>query len=159
MRLYLLRHGRAVEKEEFKGEDADRPLSKKGQKRTRAVIEQLTDHKVAPDVILTSPFKRAVETADICKEVLKAPVKKIAALASGVKPSEAADVLGPLSKEHERIMVVGHEPDLSKFAAWLSNQSDDDFEFKKAGCCCLSGKPRKGGMLLKWMLSPKDLDV
>lgn len=159
MRLYLLRHGRAIEKEEFKGPDAERPLSKKGSKRTRAVCEQLTDHKVKPDLILTSPYKRALETAEIAGEIFKAPVKKEAPFAAGVKPSDAAEALAGHAKEHDQVLVVGHEPDLSKFAAWLSNQSADDFGFKKAGCCCLTGKLRKGGMLLKWSLSPKDLDV
>lgn len=159
MRLYLLRHGKAVEKDEFNGDDADRPLTKKGEKRTRAVIEQLVDHKVKPDLILTSPFKRAAETAEIAKDIFKAPIKKVPALAAGVKPSDAAGALSDFLKSTDAVLVVGHEPDLSKFAGWLSNQSSDAFGFKKAGCCCLTGKPRKGGMLLKWMLAPKDLDV
>ncbi|MGH7144146.1 MAG: phosphohistidine phosphatase SixA [Planctomycetota bacterium] len=157
MRLYLLRHGKAVEKDDFKGADEARPLSKKGAKRTREVIEQLVDQKVKPDVIVTSPFTRAVETAEIAKDVFKAAVKKSQPFAAGSKPGEAAEVLAGFAKDFDNVMVVGHEPDLSKFAAWLSNQSSDDFGFKKAGCCCLTGKPRKGGMLLKWMLAPRDL--
>ena len=159
MRLYLLRHGKALDKEHFEGADADRPLSKKGQKRTREVFEQLTEHKVKPEAILTSPLKRAVETAEIAKEIFKAPIEKVAALAAGVKPGDAAAALASFSKEYDILMVVGHEPDLSRFAAWLSNQSTDDFGFKKAGCFCLAGKLKKGGMLLKWMLAPKDLDL
>src|SRR2546425_3909454 len=89
MELIFLRHGLAVDKEEWKGEDEARPLTAEGVERTKEVVRGLRALKVCPDVILSSPLLRARETAEIAKKGLSSDAKV-----------ELADELTPRSEEH-----------------------------------------------------------
>ena len=70
MELVFLRHGAAADREDWKGDDADRPLTADGADRTKDVVRGLKALKVKPDVILSSPLLRARETAEIAKKGL-----------------------------------------------------------------------------------------
>ena len=72
MDLFMLRHGIASGRSvSSTAHDADRPLTKKGAKRARIIAERLKDLDISFDVILSSPFKRAKETANIVVGVFK----------------------------------------------------------------------------------------
>src|SRR5579875_3464887 len=70
MQLYLLRHGIA-EENSASGDDADRKLTSEGRKKLRQVMEAAAEAGVAPSLIVTSPLKRAIETAEIAQQVFK----------------------------------------------------------------------------------------
>src|SRR3989449_5494119 len=91
MELIFLRHGLAVDKEEWKGEDEARPLTAEGVERTKEVVRGLRALKVCPDVILSSPLLRARETAEIAKKGLSSDAK--VELADELTPSAAPDRL------------------------------------------------------------------
>src|SRR5256885_16635906 len=91
MELVFLRHGLAVDREEWKGEDEARPLTAEGVERTKEVVRGLRALKVCPGVILSSPLLRARETAEIAKKGLSSDAK--VELADELTPSAAPDRL------------------------------------------------------------------
>jgi len=118
MKLYLLRHG-AAENQSATGRDADRALTADGRQRTRLVAIELAKRGESPKRIISSPLHRAVETAEVIA----------GALGSGIAP-EQRDELAPGGRAYalvrqlvaegaKKVMLVGHEPDLSSLALLL----------------------------------------
>src|SRR5207245_4197073 len=161
MELVFLRHGLAVYKEEWKGEDEARPLTREGVERTKEVVRGLRVLKVRPDVILSSPLLRARETAEIAKEGLIADAK--AELVDELAPSAAPDQLIarlPDLAEKPVVLCVGHEPHISTtISAMVSGRTAASFDVKKAGACCIrfTGIPKAGAGTMLWLLPPKFL--
>jgi phosphohistidine phosphatase len=133
MKLYVVRHGPA-EDHAPTGRDADRALTASGRDRVRSVARELVAHDEAPFLILSSPLVRALQTAEIVAAVTTLDVrvrdepKAQAAGATGAV--EIRRELAPggdayalvLRMAHEgrkRVMVVGHEPDLSMLVSQL----------------------------------------
>jgi len=119
MKLYVMRHGPA---EDFapSGRDEDRVLSIPGRERVRQVARALATHGEAPKVILTSPLVRAVQTAEIVHSECQigVPIETRRELAMGAR---ALDLVREVSAgRRKRVMVVGHQPDLSGLIAELT---------------------------------------
>jgi phosphohistidine phosphatase len=115
MQLYLLRHADA---DTPARSDDERALSEKGIAQAHKVAAFCETHDLRPELLVTSPIRRARETAQIVADQLH--VEQITAdfLACGMQPDVA---LGELSA-YERfgsVMLVGHEPDFSRLAAHL----------------------------------------
>jgi len=163
MELIFLRHGLAVDQEEWKGAEADRPLTAEGTERTRDVVRGLRTLKVRPDVILASPLLRARETAEIAKKglVTDAKVDLVEELAPAASPDR---LIGRLADFADKpvVLCVGHEPHISTtISAMVSGKTAATFEVKKAGACCIrfTGAPKAGTGTLLWLLPPKFLRV
>ena len=142
----LLRHGIAVERVE--GRDAaDRPLTKRGRRRTQAVIEALVAGGMKLDRLVTSPYDRALETAQIALQAGLAPV-----LDSDDRlcPGGAAAEL--LLDHSGSIALVGHEPDLGLLACDLLRLPPGSLRIRKAGLVQLRSSP--GGWTLEGLLRP-----
>ncbi len=108
----MMRHGPA-EDDSPTGRDADRALTISGRDRVRDVARALVEAGEAPLAILSSPLVRALQTAEIVAAVTKLEgkveiTKEMAPGGDGIRL--AADLLRAGRK---RVMVVGHEPDLS----------------------------------------------
>src|SRR6266508_1369653 len=163
MELVFLRHGLAADREEWKGDDADRPLTAEGADRTKDVVRGLRTLKVRPDVILSSPLLRARETAEIAKKGLMTDAK--VELADEMTPAASPDwLIGRLADLADKpvVLCVGHEPHISTtISAMVSGKMDATFEVKKAGACCIrfTGAPKTGVGTLLWLLPPKFLRV
>ena len=73
MNLFLLRHGLAVDRSApgYNKKDADRPLTPKGKQRLWRVAEAMEEMELEFDIILTSPFVRALQTAEIVAEAFE----------------------------------------------------------------------------------------
>lgn len=141
MELYLLRHGIAADRgvEGFL-EDTHRPLTPEGIRKTRKVAQALETLKVEFDGVLTSPLVRAKQTADLVAEVLGIPetLHLCNALAPGGRPRVLVADLKRQFKSDSRVLLVGHEPNMSRFASLLiSGNPDADVTLKKAGLCVL----------------------
>jgi phosphohistidine phosphatase len=159
MKLYLIRHGIAFERDpERWPDDGDRPLTPEGEDRFRAVARGLG--RIAPKVEanLASPLVRAWRTAELLAEEVKWPdPTSTPALGSGAGPDVIVDVLrgGGWSSA----ALVGHEPDLSRLASYLLSGSATavPIEMKKGGVVCLGldGGAVPGSALLRWLASPK----
>jgi phosphohistidine phosphatase len=149
MHLWLLRHGKAEDRDRWSDDDALRPLTKAGISHARRVLG-LLDAWVVASEIWTSPFLRARQTAEIAAAEWKLPLREQAWLAAEVV--DAATVAAHLDPERDLIL-VGHEPDLGRLAGWLTG--GNPIPLKKAGLCHLAGEPVAGGMELQALLAPK----
>lgn len=112
MKLYFVRHGRAEDREVWAPrDDGLRPLTDDGIERMRRSANSMRELGVKPDVIITSPLTRALQTAEIVAQTLGSELKEDIRLAHfGVAG------LAELVREHEQadsLMLVGHEPDFS----------------------------------------------
>src|SRR5689334_10094809 len=112
MDLYILRHGLAGSREEWTGPDAERPLTGKGKSRSRSAARGLAHLGVAPNVILTSAYLRAAETARLTAIEIQAPVVEVQALEPGKLEKDYLLLLQRYADD-AAVMLVGHEPDLS----------------------------------------------
>jgi len=155
MDLYFLRHGDA-EPAEAGLSDAERALTRKGQKTTRAEAEGMARLGVRPEVILTSPLVRARETADIVAEVLgTGPPVETELLACGCRLGELQQALAP-HMGRSSVMVVGHEPDFGLLVGQLSGGSR--VAMKKGGLARLSlYAVEPCAAELRWLLTPEHL--
>lgn len=121
MKLYVTRHGPA-EDDAPSGIDGDRALSEAGRKRVRSVAKTLFDLDEAPLRILSSPLVRAVQTAEIIAIVTRLD-ERGGNVEIRRELSPEGDGLGLVralvSTGQKRVMVVGHEPDVSQLVSSL----------------------------------------
>lgn len=116
MNLYLLRHADAIDHAET---DMGRYLSEKGIAQAKVVGKFCRENDIAPDIVLSSPYRRTEETANIvAKKLENAEVLIAPFLSSGMVPAAALEGLAPYSHLHT-VMIVGHEPDFGLLAARL----------------------------------------
>ncbi|MFO0678953.1 MAG: phosphohistidine phosphatase SixA [Polyangiaceae bacterium] len=124
MKLYVMRHGPA-EDVASSGRDSDRALTPSGRERVRVVAKALLDGDEAPMSIVSSPYVRALQTAEIVAGVTNlaergGTVVTRRELESGRSvETQNAFVTELLLAKKKRVMVVGHEPDLSLLVAQL----------------------------------------
>src|ERR1700727_4109733 len=112
MILYLVRHGIAVDPNDpTSPAEPERPLTAKGVQKTRAAALGLKELKVKPDVLITSPYVRAAQTAEIFAEALGFSPEKIR-VSDTLKPAEdPADILKELSRlKAKEVACFGHAP-------------------------------------------------
>ncbi len=153
-----MRHGVAVEREEWNGDDFHRPLTPKGHDKTREAARGLASLCPPPTLIATSPKVRALQTAElVCGAWKKSPPLEI-------WPELAEDDFETLltklrALEASTIVLVGHEPNLSRFASLLLTGDADtlDILWKKAGVMSLDLDPV--GAALQWMYPPRILQT
>lgn len=157
MDLCLVRHAIAEARGPEWPDDSERPLTPRGRERMRAAARGLAV-LFEPDVILTSPYTRARETAEILREVCGCEMRLCQALATGDDTALLHDVRAAGAS---RVAAVGHEPYISRTASWLlaGNAGPVDLLFKKGAAALLSfeGDPAPGRAVLEWLLEPKTL--
>jgi phosphohistidine phosphatase len=160
MRLYLMRHGIAIDRDDPDSpEEAQRYLTAKGTERTRLAAYGLAELGVKPTGLLTSPYIRAVQTAEIVCEALDIDPKDLRvtdALKPNADPARLVDELGVLSDGE--VMCFGHAPHLDDFIAHLMGAGAAFTEMKKAGVACLEMEtlsPPRG--VLAWLLTARAL--
>jgi phosphohistidine phosphatase len=158
MRLLLIRHAIAMPHGTPGISDDERPLTADGERRFRQAARGLTRIMKRPDVLLTSPLPRAVQTAEVAAAAWgKIKPQEAPPLATGNFDGLAA-LLAELPAE-ARVAAVGHEPHLSALLARLLGSGHEDrFTFRKGGVALveLDGPLSKGGQLL-WFLPPRIL--
>lgn len=166
MNLYLLRHGIAVEPgTPGFGHDSDRPLIPKGERRLRSTAAAMEKLELSFDLILSSPFVRARQTAEIIAGELK--LKKrldfFDGLVPGGNPKALIHALNELKPEPENVLLVGHEPYLSRLISLLVSGGADAaaIEMKKGGLCKLEiGELCHGRCArLAWLLTPAQMEL
>jgi phosphohistidine phosphatase len=157
VQLLIVRHAIAVEPAPGLA-DEERPLTEEGEKRFREAARGLAAVLDPPDVLLTSPWLRALQTAEIAASAWgKVTPKPTTALAGGRFEDLAKVLHGYRGKK--LVAVVGHEPWLSELLARLLASSDASrFAFKKGGAALvdLPGELGEGGSLV-WSLPPRML--
>jgi len=160
MKLYMLRHGDAVEAGETKVKDAERPLTPKGIQRTKQLAEALAQMEVSFDALLSSPLVRARETAEVIARELKfgGKLELTEALAPFGSMENLVRQLTMLRPVPKSILLVGHEPYLSGFIAMLCTGGPGlGLEMKKGALCRLEVTTPVCGKCatLEWLLPPR----
>jgi len=159
MKLYVMRHGPA-EDHSPSGRDDDRALTPSGRERVLAVAERLLEIGEAPRAIVTSPLVRAVQTAEVVAVAIHSKngggdVEVRRELAPG------GDVLSLARKlavaRRKRMMLIGHEPDLS--AAVGALLGGFDLGFAKAMVVGLHVAPDALPARLRFVLEPRALEL
>ena len=156
MQIYLLRHGIAEDAAPGRP-DSERPLTSEGREKLRRVLKRARSADCAPSVILSSPYKRALETSSVAAEVL-AYEHQIVKVPSLVPEGSPEDVWQEIRRRpNERsILLSSHEPLMSTMVAFLLDSPALLVDMKKAALVrieCERLGPRPKGVL-KWMLTP-----
>jgi phosphohistidine phosphatase len=156
VKLYVMRHGPA-EEESADGLDGSRALTVPGRDRVRAVAKRLAELGEAPKSIVSSPLVRALQTAEIVHQTLgiESPVEANRALAPRGLAAEM--VLEAARVPKKRLMVVGHEPDLSLLCAKLLG-AGLPHGLMKAMVIGIRVSP-EGEATLRFVLEPKTLEL
>jgi phosphohistidine phosphatase len=156
MEIYLLRHGIAEDVHAGQA-DADRQLTPEGKEKLRRVLKRARSADVSPSLILSSPYKRAVQTAAVAVEVLEygGKVVETRALIPDAAPPDAWEEIRERQDE-KAILLASHEPLMSMLAAYLLECPALQVDMKKAALlridCDRFGREPRG--VLKWMLTP-----
>ena len=157
MEIHILRHGIA-EDAKAGHRDADRALTSEGKKKLRETLKALKKIGLAPSLILTSPYRRAAETAAIAASVLgfKGDIVDTRAL---IPPSSVEDVWEEIRslKNENSLLLVGHEPLLSYLVGFLLDSPSLTTDLKKGSVVRVDVEPsghRPGGVL-RWMVVPR----
>ena len=156
MQIYLLRHGIAEDAKPGHP-DAERPLTGEGCDKLRRVLKRAQTAGLDPSLILSSPYRRAIETAAVAAEVLayQGEIVRTSALVPEASPFDAWEEIRK-RKDERAILLSSHEPLMSSMAAFLLDSPALHVEMKKAALVridCERFGPKTAGVL-KWMLTP-----
>jgi len=157
--LYLIRHADAVPLgEQGITEDADRPLTDEGQAQARSVAAALRKHDVSLKLIVTSPLRRARQTADAMLRDWPAPLPELLVsdeLAPGGKRRKLARFLNTWSVDAAAL--VGHQPGIDELAGWLIGSRKASLCLAKAAVAriCCASEIEKGCGTLTWLVPPE----
>ncbi len=162
MQLFFLRHGKAHERSAKFQPDSKRPLTPDGIKAMRKVARGMRKLKLSFDLVLTSPYVRAAQTAQIAAEVLGA--KKVLLSESLIAEADGRELIAEINESYgraENILLVGHEPYMSHLLSVLLTGKDGlEINLKKAGLAKISLNHLHHGKCarLEWLLTPKQLE-
>lgn len=164
MNLFLLRHGVAVERDpQSFPDDAKRPLTLKGEDRVRLVCDAMQALELSFDAILSSPYLRARQTAEIVATALglRRDMEFLGELTPTGDPKALLRFINRIQPAPENVLLVGHEPYLSELLSVLiSGQPDAAIDLKKNGLAKIELTQRlKFGRCatLNWLLAPRHL--
>lgn len=161
MNLYLMRHAIAAEAD-GNTEDSQRPLTEKGREKLGKIVCNLEKLGLEVDVILSSPYLRARQTAAVVAEGLNVRPKNMLET-ENLTPFAFSDKLVEEIKARdpvENLLLVGHEPFLSQLIGTLvAGDASLSIDMKKAGLCKLSIVQLTNGRCatLEWLLTPAQL--
>jgi phosphohistidine phosphatase len=163
MLLLLVRHAHAGDRDpERWPDDRDRPLTDKGRKTHRKVSRALGKLGLVPTKVLTSPWTRAAQTAEILIQELKLSIPAIPTEVLATTPDlvRLADDIGDPGS-NAIVALVGHSPWMEELAAILLADSPTGIriDFPKSGVMGVDGeKPAPGAGELTFLMRPKMLD-
>ena len=159
MQLFIVRHGSAVDRDDPKcPADPERYLTEEGKEKTKQVAKGVAEIGAVPDLILTSPYVRAKQTAEIFAEVLEYPKHKIRETDLLLPGAEPLQLFRELAKEIEAstVFVFGHGPNVDGLVATSVGSKHHICSMKKAGVAAVELRrltPPSGELL--WLATPK----
>ncbi|HVT16186.1 MAG TPA: histidine phosphatase family protein [Thermoanaerobaculia bacterium] len=162
MRLLIIRHATAEEREDFARTGKDdrlRPLTDEGRKKMKQGVRGLKNIVPEIDLLATSPLTRAAQTGAVIDSVYGGVREvEVEELSPEAPPVEFLRWLR--QQEHETVAVVGHEPSISLILSWLLTGTERRiFSFRKGGACLVefAGEIGAGTATLLWALTPAQL--
>ncbi len=156
MRIYLLRHG--IAEDGIGKPDSERALTAEGKKKLHEVMKTLRGAEMKPTLVISSPYRRAQETAQIAMADLgyQGQLETCGALTPDSNPRDAWAEMRTKKAEQE-VLLVGHEPLFSSLTAFLLNSPSLIVDFKKGGIVSIDmmGFTAQPHGVLRWYLTPK----
>ena len=157
MQIYLLRHGIAEDGRPGRP-DSERALTAEGKKRLKEMLRVASEAGVEPSLVLTSPYRRAVETAAVAAAELgyKSDLLRTNALLPESPVHEVWDEIR-VHKDEVSVLLSGHQPMMGSLCGFLLGVPTLETDFKKGTLARIDishfGPQPRG--VLKWLLSPK----
>ena len=163
MLLLLVRHAHAGDRDPSKWpDDTQRPITDKGRKAQARVVKALGDMGLVPELVLTSPWLRAAQTAELIQEGLSLATPPVPCLALAADPELGAldKALGPPRGDKAVVALVGHSPWMEELVGLLLTGAAHGLsvDFPKSGVLGIVADrigPRAG--TLRFFLRPKML--
>ena len=160
MELYFLRHGIAAQRGSPKyKDDSLRPLIPQGRKKMRQIALGMQALGLKFDVIFSSPYVRARQTAEIVAQAYNLKKSEIHFTKNLLPPASIKELLKEIRTHYPKagnILLVGHEPHLTEMVSSLLNSEQPlVIELKKGGLCHLSTTDRSA--VLHSLLTPSQL--
>jgi phosphohistidine phosphatase len=156
MLLHLLRHADAGDPEAWEGPDAARPLSDKGRSQSERLGKYLAGIAFKGGLFISSPKVRAVETAELVAETLKAKVDLDDRLGEALG-LDAVEAILHDAGDPERAVLIGHDPDFSDLLAELVETSRVPMRKGALARIEVDRPLRPGGGTLRWLIPPDAL--
>ena len=159
MNLYIVRHAIAVQRgTPGYDDDSQRPLTDDGRKKMKKIVKGIHQLDVDFDVILSSPYVRARDTAKILANEFEMK-NKIAFSDNLIPPGNFENLISEIHEKYDvnNLALVGHEPMLSSLISWLTTGNTDmRIALKKGGVACLLADNlyQDGRATLEWLLTP-----
>ncbi|HET7625624.1 MAG TPA: phosphohistidine phosphatase SixA [Verrucomicrobiae bacterium] len=157
MKLYILRHGDAVEHGDPRFVEDERPLTAKGIRETTRLAKTLRDREISFDALLSSPHTRARQTAEIVANRVEEEVR----FSDHLKPEgDMEKLIAQIKKIRpapKTVLLVGHEPYLTQLISELCLGGPGlPIQLKKGGLCRLQIEKlaKRNGAILEWLLPP-----
>jgi phosphohistidine phosphatase len=159
MEIYVVRHGIAIDREDPKcPPDPERYLTEEGIEKTKRVAAAVASLGASPDLLLSSPYVRAMQTAEIFAAALdysKQKIRRTDLLLPGAEPSLFFRELAK-DKQTSTLFVFGHAPHLDDIIAAALGSKHHITSLKKAGVALIELKrvsPPNGQLV--WLAPPK----
>jgi phosphohistidine phosphatase len=156
MKVYFLRHGSAVEPGAWSGSESSRPLTPKGEEAITGEGRRMAGLGMEFGVILSSPYARALSTAELVARALGRPGKAKAEprLAPGFGAAALKEILDE-RRGLDSILLVGHEPDFSEIISELTGGSL--LEVKKGSLAMVEIDSASMRGILSFLIPPRFL--
>jgi phosphohistidine phosphatase len=155
MNIFLIRHSKSEPASPAK-KDIDRELTEEGISIIKRTVGIWKDGIPSFDIIITSPFKRAVQTAEIIADLINC--KNDLIIDSVLSPGSSTRSVIQLAEVliGENIAFVGHQPDMSYHISSLACNSQLNLKFSPASIAKLSfnGNPKPGKGILEFLIPP-----
>ena len=142
-------------------DDRQRPLTKEGRKRFAKVVERLAERGFQPQIIVTSPLLRCVQTAELIAAGLpgKREIVQRAELEPGSNLDELLQWMNRDLVKYDEVAWVGHNPDVGRMTATLVGAGEDALDFSKGAVAAIrfEDPPASGAGVLHWLATAKIL--
>jgi len=160
MDLYVVRH--AIAAEPIPGTaDAERDLTPEGVRKLKRAVRGMRELGMRFGRVLTSPWRRAVHTAELLGSLIDEPAPiQTELLCQPPRAELLAQIAEATASSARGTCVVGHEPWLGELVAWLAfgdARFGEAIDLRKAGVVWLSGTSVPGGMMIRAVVPPKML--
>lgn len=159
MRIYVVRHGIAIDRDDPKcPPEAERYLTEEGIAKTKQVARGVADLGATADLLLSSPYVRAMQTAEIFAGALGYAKQKIRRTDLLLPGADAALLFRELAKDKDSadVFLFGHGPQVDDIVALALGAKNPCTALKKAGVALVELKrvsPPSGELL--WLATPK----
>ena len=154
LQLYLVRHADAGDAALWEGDDAERPLSKKGRRQAKALARLLKDLGLRVDAVITSPLVRAVQTAKPIAKATGVELLTDERLGYEFGKPELSAIVKQVGTGMERVVLVGHDPGFTEVATLLAGTEISMAKGALARIDLDGREVRAGTGELRWLIPP-----